>query len=880
MKLHITTQFNSEDKGEGGIRRIVEAQRRYLPQLGVEIVNSINEADVVCSHAGELPEVPVGKPWVVHCHGLYWADYNWQSWAYKLNRQVIEALRQADHVTAPSEWVAYALERGMWLRPTVLRHGVNLGDWQPSRNEGYVLWNKTRVDPICDPTPVNELARLLPKVQFVSTFADSAPNVKVTGTLPFPAAREMLRGADIYLATTLETMGIGTLEAMACAIPVLGFDWGGTAEIVRHKETGYLAKPGDWADLAEGYQWLKANYEEVAIAAKADVYQHYSWVKVMEGYRQLYDRVLNQEASKNPRVSVIVTAYNLARYLPDALKSVQDQTLQDWECIVVDDHSPDNCSEIAQGFADNDKRFRVIRNETNQYLAGALNIGIGSSKGRYVLPLDADNMIDPRTLQTLSEFLDGNRRVAIAYGAMKVVKDDGRTPDDSVAPGGISSWPGTFDYLRQISHMNQIPSTCMFRREVWERTGGYRRRWRTAEDAAFWTHATSYGFRAAKATGAVTLIYRNRSDSMSHVNKEPDWTAWVPWAKDKNLLPFGAPVEWEKDEPKVPSYQPANVTVIIPVGPGHELAVIDALDSVEAQTFRNWHCIVANDTGKPLAVPHPWVTMINTDRVGPAAARNAAIAASTTSLFVPLDADDILEPKALAALLQNWQPGLGVLYSQWYDDKGEEKVSVYDPPEYDAEHLLKRGCIHAITGLYSKDAWLAVGGFDTALKNWEDWDYQIALAARGICSHKVAASLWTYRKTTGARREDAVQNYERGRQEMMAKWGKYFEGKEPLMACGACSKRAPVNSQNNVTPRQFKQDGVVYVEYIGRSATFNVIGAATGKKYRFGSDSGHRVRPVFPSDLAGLLAKSGEFKQSPNPHQQAVQSAAPVLAGR
>jgi hypothetical protein len=75
----------------------------------------------------------------------------------------------------------------------------------------------------------------------------------------------------------------------------------------------------------------------------------------------------------------------------------------------------------------------------------------------------------------------------------------------------------------------------MMRREVLERSGGYRTRdWR-AEDASLWTRLTSFGFRAAKVTEESTLIYRFRQDSKSadearaHQDRDGDWTAWYPW---------------------------------------------------------------------------------------------------------------------------------------------------------------------------------------------------------------------------------------------------------------------------------------------------------------------------------------------------------------
>ena len=62
-----------------------------------------------------------------------------------------------------------------------------------------------------------------------------------------------------------------------------------------------------------------------------------------------------------PKVSVIVPCYNQARYLPRAIASLQAQTLEDWECIIVDDGSTDNTSEVAANMALRDTRIRLIQ---------------------------------------------------------------------------------------------------------------------------------------------------------------------------------------------------------------------------------------------------------------------------------------------------------------------------------------------------------------------------------------------------------------------------------------------------------------------------------------------------------------------------------------
>src|ERR1019366_1841218 len=118
MRVFITPHFSGTDKGDGGIRRVVEAQRKWLPTVGVEVVSDINECDIVAAHAVEWPTTD--RPVVSHNHGLYWSDYKWPQWALKANREVIESIHRADAITAVSEWTANAIARNTWIKPTVL----------------------------------------------------------------------------------------------------------------------------------------------------------------------------------------------------------------------------------------------------------------------------------------------------------------------------------------------------------------------------------------------------------------------------------------------------------------------------------------------------------------------------------------------------------------------------------------------------------------------------------------------------------------------------------------------------------------------------------------------------------------------------------------
>ena len=92
------------------------------------------------------------------------------------------------------------------------------------------------------------------------------------------------------------------------------------------------------------------------------------------------------------KVSIIIPCYKQAKYLPETLDSVLAQTYNDWECIVVNDGSPDNTEEVSRKYCIKDKRFKYIYQE-NQGPSAARNNGIKKSNGEYILPLDSDDII-------------------------------------------------------------------------------------------------------------------------------------------------------------------------------------------------------------------------------------------------------------------------------------------------------------------------------------------------------------------------------------------------------------------------------------------------------------------------------------------------------
>lgn len=126
----------------------------------------------------------------------------------------------------------------------------------------------------------------------------------------------------------------------------------------------------------------------------------------------------------SPKVSVIIPTYNRSHVLGRAVRSVLNQTYQDFELIVVDDGSSDATVEVVSGFAD--PRIRYLRHEENRGAAAARNSGIKAARGEYIAFLDSDDEWFPEKLQKQVEaFAKLPPRVGMVYTDLWKIGDDG-----------------------------------------------------------------------------------------------------------------------------------------------------------------------------------------------------------------------------------------------------------------------------------------------------------------------------------------------------------------------------------------------------------------------------------------------------------------------
>lgn len=123
-----------------------------------------------------------------------------------------------------------------------------------------------------------------------------------------------------------------------------------------------------------------------------------------------------QRSSHIPLFSIILPTYGVESYIAQALTCLRNQTYSDFEVLVVDDASPDQSVAIAQRFADQDERIRIIHHTDNQGLSAARNSGISFAKGRYITFFDPDDTYEPQLLEKVAESLDRQRAQIILFG--------------------------------------------------------------------------------------------------------------------------------------------------------------------------------------------------------------------------------------------------------------------------------------------------------------------------------------------------------------------------------------------------------------------------------------------------------------------------------
>lgn len=210
---------------------------------------------------------------------------------------------------------------------------------------------------------------------------------------------------------------------------------------------------------------------------------------------------------EHPKISVIMGIYNCADTLPDSIRSIQNQTVSNWELIMCDDGSLDNTYQIAKEFQQNDDRIVIIKNEINMGLNQTLNNCLKIAKGDYIARMDGDDICNKERFSKELEILDNNSNIAIVSTDMEYFDENG-------VWGRIKhpTYPNFKDFIYGSPFCH---APCMVRKEAYESVNGYTvsKKLLRVEDYHLWMKMYSLGY---KGMNIHECLYQMRDDKNAY----------------------------------------------------------------------------------------------------------------------------------------------------------------------------------------------------------------------------------------------------------------------------------------------------------------------------------------------------------------------------
>jgi glycosyltransferase involved in cell wall biosynthesis len=219
-------------------------------------------------------------------------------------------------------------------------------------------------------------------------------------------------------------------------------------------------------------------------------------------------------APGRPLITVVIPTRNRLKYLLEAVGSVQQQSYENWECIVVDDASTDGTADRVRAMVDGRIRLLVLRHHHER--SGARNAGLAQSTGSYVLFLDDDDMLTKQALRRLLKAAT-RRRCAAAIGSLRRFTEDGMSRRQIVHPR--VPWTGEV-WRETVFGWQALPGMTLFARAALEHAGGWDEGISWTEDIDLLLRVSALGAFAFVPT--TVLAYRLHATSTRANIKQAD----------------------------------------------------------------------------------------------------------------------------------------------------------------------------------------------------------------------------------------------------------------------------------------------------------------------------------------------------------------------
>lgn len=226
-------------------------------------------------------------------------------------------------------------------------------------------------------------------------------------------------------------------------------------------------------------------------------------------------------------ISIVVPVYNASRFLDETIKTVLDQTYEDWELVFIDDCSTDNSQEIIKQYMKKDKRIKYFRQEQNGGPALARNKGIDESKGNFLCFLDADDLWDKDKLEKQLNFMI-EKQVAFSYTSYEFATFDGTKTGKKVIAKEKMNY-------KQILKNNIISTiTVMFNLDLIDKELIKMPDLKYVEDTATWFKILRNGF-IAYGISDVYSYYRRTSNTESSNKFKTQKRLWNLYRKEEKM---------------------------------------------------------------------------------------------------------------------------------------------------------------------------------------------------------------------------------------------------------------------------------------------------------------------------------------------------------
>lgn len=247
-----------------------------------------------------------------------------------------------------------------------------------------------------------------------------------------------------------------------------------------------------------------------------------------------------------PKVSIIIPCYNQGKYVAEAINSALRQTFKDIEIVCVNDGSTDNSVEIIKSFENKYKNLIFLNNEENRGVIYSRNFAIKNCNGTYILPLDADDIIEPTYVEKAVKILDNNPNIGIVYCKAKIF-------------GNYDKYWNLKPFNKSdILYENCIFCSAFFRKSDFIKIGGYNNNMKYGyEDYDLWLSFIEQGLEVFQ-INEILFSYRQYDETsrttISLKNKKEIWNNLIKnhinlYLNDENFLErliFSNPIKTNK----------------------------------------------------------------------------------------------------------------------------------------------------------------------------------------------------------------------------------------------------------------------------------------------------------------------------------------------